>query len=78
MIEGKISAVGNDISEVIDSIMNSMVDDDSSLITVYYGDEIDFEDANLITNTLQNRYTECDIELHYGGQPLYYYIISVE
>lgn len=78
MIEGKISAVGNDISEVIDSIMNSMVDDDSSLITIYYGDEIDVEDANLIMNTLQNRYTECDIELHYGGQPLYYYIISVE
>lgn len=78
LIEGKINAVGHDILEVIEKVMDSMVDDDSSLITVYYGEEIDKEEANLLVNDLQDRYSDCDIELHYGGQPLYYYILSVE
>lgn len=78
LIEGKINAVGNDIFEVIDKVMASMVDDDSSLITVYYGEETDKEEANLLINDLQDRYSDCDVELHYGGQPLYYYILSVE
>ncbi len=78
MIEGKINAVGNDILEVIEKIMDSMVDNDSSLITAYYGNEIELEDANSLVNNLQSRYSDCDIELHYGGQPLYYYILSVE
>ena len=78
LIEGKINAVGNDIFEVIEKVMASMVDDDSSLITVYYGEETDKEEANLLINDLQDRYSDCDVELHYGGQPLYYYILSVE
>ena len=78
MVEGQIDTVGDDISQIIDSIMISMVDEDSSLITIYYGEEIELESANLVKEQLQGKYTDCDVEMHYGGQPLYYYIISVE
>ena len=55
-----------------------MVVEKDEIITIYYGEEIREEDASLLLKHLEKEYPECDIELYYGGQPLYYYILSVE
>lgn len=78
MIEGKINAVGEDIYEVIYKVMDSMVDEDSSLITLYRGNDINEEESSKLEKDVKQRYPDCDVEMHYGGQPLYYYILSVE
>lgn len=76
--EGKINAVGEDMKDVIYKVMDAMVDEDSSLITIYYGNDVSEEEALKLEEEIRERYEECDIEMHYGGQPLYYYILSVE
>lgn len=76
--EGKISAVGEEITDVINKVMNAMIDEDSSLITIYYGNDVSEDDALKLEEDLKANYEDCDVEVHYGGQPLYYYILSVE
>ncbi len=78
IMEGKIGAVGEELIEVIYKVMDGMVDEDASLITLYYGNDIGEEDASKLEQELMQRYPDCDVEMHYGGQPLYYYILSVE
>ncbi len=78
IIESEIESVGNNIREVATKVMELMVDGDSSLITLYYGDEVDLKEAELLFDDIKDKYGECDVELHFGGQQLYYYIISVE
>ncbi len=73
-----ILAVGPQMNDVIYSMIDAMVDDDSELISVYYGEEISAEAAQEICDTISEKYDSCDVELQYGGQPIYYYIISVE
>mgnify|MGYP001287490433 FL=1 len=76
--DGKISAVGEEITDVINKVMDAMVDEDSSLITIYYGNDVSEDDALKLEEELKANYEDCDVEVHYGGQPLYYYILSVE
>ena len=78
MVEGKISGVGNDILEVSHKVLDDMVDEDSSLISIYYGSEVKEEEALKLKEKIGELYNNCEIELHFGGQPLYYYILSVE
>ena len=78
MVEGKISGVGNDILEVSHKVLDDMVDEDSSLISIYYGSEVKEEEALKLKEEIGELYNDCEIELHFGGQPLYYYILSVE
>ncbi len=78
MVEGKISGVGNDILEVSHKVLDDMVDEDSSLISIYYGSEVKEEEAIKLKEEIGELYNNCEIELHFGGQPLYYYILSVE
>lgn len=73
-----ILSVGTDMIEVTEQMVSEMTDDSSELISIYYGCEIEEEDAESLLEKLQNNYPDCDIELQYGGQPIYYYIISVE
>lgn len=73
-----ISAVGPEITDVAERMVDKMVDEDSSLITVYYGEDTKEEDASRLVEILTEKYPEVDIEVHFGGQPIYYYIISVE
>lgn len=73
-----IEAVGQDISEVTCELVANMVDDDSELISIYYGEDIKEEDANALSKKLEEKYPDLDVELNYGGQPIYYYILSVE
>ena len=78
MVEGKISGVGNDILEVSHKVLDDMVDEESSLISIYYGSEVKEEEALKLKEEIGELYNNCEIELHFGGQPLYYYILSVE
>ena len=73
-----ILAVGPQMNDVIYSMVDEMIDEDSELISVYYGEEITEEAAQEICDTISEKYDSCDVELQYGGQPIYYYIISVE
>lgn len=78
MVEGKIKNVGKDIVEVSRNILSEMVDEDSSLISIYYGSDTAEEEAAALAEQIGEDFKDCEIELHYGGQPLYYYILSVE
>ena len=76
--DDSILSVGNSIDETTKEMISKLVDDDAGLISVYYGEEIDEETANSLKDSLEELYSDCDIELHYGGQPIYYYVMSVE
>ena len=73
-----ILSVGPDMKETILSMVAEMVSDDTELISVYYGEDVTPEDAEKLRDELEGLYSSCDIELQYGGQPIYYYVISAE
>ena len=78
LIDNKLSCVGSGIEEVTKTVLAEMVTDESELITMFYGQEVKASAAEALQNDLQQQFGACDITLYEGGQPLYYYIISVE
>ncbi len=75
---GEIKFTGKNIKQVTEDLLNDMVNEDSELISIYYGEDVSEKDAALLVEELSETFEDCDVELHYGGQPLYYYIVSVE
>jgi DAK2 domain fusion protein YloV len=75
---GKLIKAGEDTNEVTKELLDSMIDENSELITVFYGNDIKEEDTVYIQDYISKKYPQCDVSFNYGGQPLYYYIISVE
>lgn len=73
-----ILSVGSVVENTAIDMIDKMIDDDSELICIYYGDEVDEEVADEFLKTVEEKYPDCDVEIHSGGQPIYYYIISVE
>ena len=73
-----ILAVGEDIAEITKETVGLMIDEDSELISVYYGEDITEEDAQALGDELQEQYPDCEVEVYEGGQPIYYYVVSVE
>jgi len=73
-----ILSVGTDIDEVVVSMVDEMVDDSVELISIYYGADVDEAKATELNDIIADKYGDCDVELQYGGQPIYYYIISAE
>ncbi|MBR1815825.1 MAG: DAK2 domain-containing protein [Lachnospiraceae bacterium] len=73
-----IKAVGTDIYEVIKELVAEMSDDDSQLISIYYGQDVSKEDADKVSKVLAEAYPDYEIEVNAGNQPVYYYILSVE
>ncbi len=73
-----ILAVGKDLEQVTLEMAESMIDDDSAIVSIYYGEEVAEEAANAIAQKLQEGRDELEVEVQYGGQPIYYYLISVE
>ncbi len=78
LYEGKIVAVGKNINEVTIKLINEMIDENDELITLFAGQDISDEEIEKIQDMLEDKFSNIDIETHYGGQPLYYYIIAVE
>ena len=73
-----ILSVGPDMEETLLSMVEQLVDEDSGIISLYYGDEVSGDDADALAGRLQEKYADLEIEMNRGGQPIYYYILSVE
>ncbi len=73
-----IKAVGDDIENVTLNLLEEMTDEDSGLISIYYGSDVTEENADKLKKKVEESYPDLDIEVNYGGQPIYYYIVSVE
>ncbi|QUC67981.1 DAK2 domain-containing protein [Aristaeella hokkaidonensis] len=75
---GQIEFSGQSVHDVVLDMMKEIVTDEDELITVYYGADVSEADAKAIAEEIEEQYGDCDVEYHNGGQPLYYYLISVE
>lgn len=73
-----IVAKGQDVKKVTKELIKNMMDTSVSNITLYFGNNVKEEEANAIAEELSKEYKRCDVDTHYGGQPLYYYIVSLE
>ena len=73
-----ILAVGNEMTTVAGDTISSMMKEDSELVSIYYGSDVDEETAEAFRTQIGEKFPDCDVELQYGGQPIYYYIMSVE
>ena len=78
MADGGILSTGSDINSVTIDMISNMLTEDSELISLYYGADITEAAANGLLSKLNEAYPDIDIELNAGGQPVYYYIVSVE
>ncbi len=73
-----ILSVGSDVLETTFELIKNLVDDDSELISIYYGEEVSEDSANELSDMVSKEFPDLDVELNYGGQPIYYYVLSVE
>lgn len=73
-----ILSVGTIVEDTAFEMLGRMIDDESELISIYYGADVDEEAALDFIKDVENKYPDLDVEAHYGGQPIYYYICSVE
>ena len=73
-----ILAVGKDIEETTLAMLAELVDEDSELVSIYYGTDVTEEDASVLTEKVEDLYPDVDVETHFGGQPIYYYVLAVE
>ena len=73
-----IQAVGQDITEVVKDLIGAMADEDSELLSIYYGSDVEEEKADALVEAVQAAYPDFEVEVHAGGQPIYYYILSLE
>ena len=73
-----ILAVGSEIRKTTLEMLEQLVDEDSELISVYYGEEVKEEDANELIEQIEELYPDADVDAHFGGQPIYYYVLAVE
>ena len=73
-----ILAVGTDMSAITLEMVDFMMDDDMELVSIYYGSDVTEDDAAALSDAITEKYPSVDVELQYGGQPIYYYVISVE
>ena len=73
-----ILAVGVDINEVALGVVEAMVDEDSEVISIYVGKDVHEENAKALQEAIEKAHPDCEVERNSGGQPVYYYIISVE
>ena len=78
LVESKIKAVGEDYFEVAKEILESMIDEDSELITIFYGKDVDENKMEEFIDELEEKYDDFDVQCYKGDQPLYYFIMSVE
>ncbi|NCB06036.1 MAG: DAK2 domain-containing protein, partial [Clostridia bacterium] len=78
LYNGAVQKVGNSLHDVAIDLMRDIVTENDELITVYYGKDVGETDARALTDEIESEYGDCDVEMQRGGQPLYYYLISVE
>ena len=74
----KILAKGSDIETVTLSLIKSMKNSEHEMITLYYGEGVEEEQAQALADKVSEAFPDCDVDFHFGGQPVYYYIVSLE
>jgi len=78
LINDKLAVVGNEVNKVVEELLASHLQDAHELMTIYYGEDISESEARSLVEGLSLEYPDMDFELHLGGQPMYYYMISLE
>ncbi|MBS5949611.1 MAG: DAK2 domain-containing protein [Clostridium sp.] len=78
LVEGKIKKVGESHCKVAEEVLEEMIDEDSELITIFYGSDISEEEAESFTEKLEEKYPDLDVQCYEGAQPLYYFLLAVE
>ena len=73
-----ILSVGKELEATTMDMVSQMIDEDSAIVSVYYGEEMNEDAANEIAAKIEAEFPDVEVEVHYGGQPIYYYVISVE
>ena len=73
-----ILSVGKEVAATTMELVDELIDEDSELISLYYGEEISEDTANEFADAIMEKYPDVDVEAHFGGQPIYYYVLSVE
>nr|WP_035794295.1 DAK2 domain-containing protein [Butyrivibrio sp. WCD3002] len=73
-----ILGVGSSIDDVTAMMIEKIADDSTELISLYYGSDISEDEANVLSDRISEKFSKCDVEVQYGGQPIYYYIVSAE
>ena len=73
-----ILSVGSEIENVTFEMLQKFMSEDKELISIYYGADISEENAEQLRDRVAEVFGSCDVELQYGGQPIYYYIVSAE
>ena len=73
-----ILAVGKDLEETTKELIANLVDEDSELISIYYGDEVSEEASEKFAGEIEELYPDVDVDIQFGGQPIYYYVLAVE
>ena len=73
-----IMAVGREVADTTVELVSCLMDDESELISLYYGEEVTEEEAQAVADMISEQYPDVDVEVHPGGQPIYYYVLSVE
>ena len=70
--------VGKDLEETTKELIANLVDEDSELISIYYGEEVSEEEAEKFAGEIEELYPDVDVDIQFGGQPIYYYVLAVE
>lgn len=78
LTDKSIQAVGKDLASTAKELIETLVDEDSELVSLYYGAETSEEDANALAQEIEQEYEDLEVEVQYGGQPVYSYFVSVE
>lgn len=73
-----ILSVGTDINKTTIDMISKLIDDDSEIISIYYGSDVNEDSAQEIADKIEELYPDIEVDVNYGGQPVYYYVISVE
>ena len=73
-----ILSVGQNLESTVMDMMHQLIDEDSAIVSVYYGSDMKEEEADALGSKIEEAFPDVEVEVHYGGQPIYYYVISVE
>lgn len=73
-----ILSVGQDLESAVFEMVGQMIDEDSAIVSIYYGEDVKAEQAEAVGAKIEADHPDVEVEIHFGGQPIYYYVISVE
>ncbi len=73
-----ILSVNRELEATVHDMVNQLIDEDSAIVSIYFGENVTEEEANAVGSRIEADHPEVEVEIHYGGQPIYYYVISVE